>query len=98
MNDYLAVDDSIEMSTHLNDEQIIQVVVDPVIEGEIGSDEEEESETQARVEEEPIPKLSDAYTAMRTLQRYGLSSSCPGMEDCVFKIEGLLMDQSVKCT
>ena len=98
MNDYLAVDDSIETSPHLNDEQIVQVVVDPVVEGEIGSDEEEESETQATVEEEPIPKLSDAYAAMRTLQRYGLSSSCPGMEDCVFKIEGLLMDQSVKCT
>ena len=97
MNDYLAVDDSIETSPHLNDEQIVQVVVDPVVEGEIGN-EEEESETQATVEKEPIPKLSDAYAAMRTLQRYRLSSSCPGMEDCVFKIEGLLMDQSVKCT
>ena len=41
MNEYLAVDDSIEMSPHLNDEQIIQVVVDPVVEGEIGSGEEE---------------------------------------------------------
>ena len=97
MSDYIAVDDKIETSPNLTDTQINQVVMDPVVGGEIDTDEEEENENQIIVEENPILKLSDAYVAMRTLQRYGLGCSCPGMEDIVFQLEETLNDQSLKC-
>ena len=95
-NDYIAVDDKIETSPHLTDKQIVQVVMDSVVEGEKDTD-EEENESQFTNEEKPILKLSDAYTAMRTLHRYGLGCSCPAMEDIIFQLEDILMNQSLKC-
>ena len=97
LNDYIAVDDKIETSPNLTDTQINRVVMDPVVEGENDTDEEEENENQIIVEENPIPKLSDAYAAMRTLQRYGLGCSCPAMENIVFQLEEILNDRSLKC-
>ena len=73
MNDCIAVNDKIETSPNLNDTQIIQVVMDPIVEGENDTDEEEKNEKPITVEENPIPKLSDAYAAIRRLQDYGLS-------------------------
>ena len=97
MNDYIAVDDKVETSSNLTDTPINQAVMDPVVEGENDTDEEEETENEITVEANPIPKLSDAYAAMRTLQHYGLGCSCPAMEDIVFQLEEILNDQSLKC-
>ena len=58
--------------------------MDTVVEGENDTDEEEENENQITVEENPIPKLSDAHAAMRTLQHYGFGCSSTGMENIVF--------------
>ena len=97
INDYLAVDDKIETSPHLTDEQNVQIVMNSVIEGEKSFDKEEENETQLIEEKKTIPKLSDAYAAMRTLQRYGLGCSCPGMENAIFQVEDILIDQLLIC-
>ena len=50
MNGYPAVDDKIETSRHLTDEQIVQVVMDSVVKGEKDID-EEENESQFTDEE-----------------------------------------------
>ena len=41
MIDYIDVKKETEMSPHLNEEQIIRVIMEPVVEGEIGSDKKE---------------------------------------------------------
>ena len=80
MNDYLAVDDKIETSLHLTDEQIVQVVMDSVVEGEKDTD-EEKNESQFTDEENSIPNLSDPYSAMRTY-----SAMASGVHSLLWKI------------
>ena len=50
------------------------------------------NENQIAVEENRIPKLSDAYAAMRTLHRYRID-----MKNIVFQLKEILNDQSLKC-
>ena len=55
------------------------------------------NENQITDEENPVPKLSDAYAVMRTLQDYGLGCLCSDMEDIVFQLKQILNDQWLKC-
>ena len=99
MDAYVSVDDDAETSPELNDEQIVQVVQDPSLDGNIGND-DEENETDSedahdRTDERPTT-LGDAYGALRTLRAYGMRA-CPDMEDVTDRLETLLMEQSQKC-
>ena len=95
MNEYIGIDNEVETSPILNDEQIVQILSNPAAEDELGSDEDvEENDTDITVVEDQTPTLCQAYAAMRLLRRYGLWHACSDMEDIVFRLEAVLMDQS----
>ena len=91
-DDYVAVNDLAETSPELNDDEIVQVVRDPSMEGNLG---DEDNDDQIELEA-PVPKLADAFRAVRTLRYYGLGVDSAEMENLTHRMESLLMQQSQK--
>ena len=90
VDDYTSVDDLAQTSAELNDDDIVQVVRDPSLEGNL-SDEDDDDQMEL---EAPAPKLAEAYSALRTLRYYGLGVESTEMENLTHRMESLLMHQS----